>query len=311
MTAHVHDAWLEAKGRFDHLAAFIADSRSDATTRDADHLRELYSSWVLLTYAAHESSIAGLGNAVMKVLANLAARPARLPPELRLLHAERTLIVANEARGTTSARRNPGLDLETLLVKAYSASWSSNSVLMRLDRNAWPDVVREWLRRLTSDEGNFEWMRTPAPSSTETLESVVSGLVRERNDIAHGVRPANLRTDADMIDLVRDVEEFARHVFMMVELALFRHFPRRLPSKVGIVDPLVSLGAHTVAFSRLAIALAVGDHVVLRRGDNVRCARVSSLQSGGAALNAAAPGAEKVAVTLSKEVGRASVFALY
>ena len=272
------------------------------------YTQDLYSSWVLLAYAAHESAISQFGKAALRVLAANAETPDDLPEAIRHSHLKRTLTFANELVGATIPRDSSRVDPETLVKRAYSDAWSTDSILMRLDRNAWPVFIREWLDRLGIQGERMQWMREPWPSGSETLESLVARLVQERNDLAHGVRPSAVLAADPMIDWASAVQEFARRTVGCLQTNLAESMGLTLDS-IGTVGDL-RFGPHTIPIAELAVAVRVDGHILCRDGaGHLRIGRVISMQHEGDAVENALAGSERLAITLNRSIEGSEFFA--
>lgn len=295
--------------RFSSFAAFISDSQASAPEGNLDYATELYSGWVLLAYAAHESALVGLGRAAMTVLARCAGTPDALPSALRDWHLRRTIAFANELSGVSAPRRLTGeVTAEDVVRKAYTSAWADVSILMRLDKNAWPNNVREWLGRLGVTAEQLRWMREVYGAGSDTLESRVAELVQERNDLAHGLRPSSVRSADAMQDWVSAVMEFTRRTTEVLQVALAESLSPTLETIGERADK--SLGSNTAALVVVAQPLQVGGHLLCRGADGRVCqARIISMQCGGESLQEASPGAERIAITLNRSVEGIELFA--
>jgi len=176
---------------------------------------------------------------------------------------------------------------------------------MRFDKNAWPDNIREWLSRVGITDS--KWMRSSHDDSatgSETLESVIKGLVRERNFLAHGEAPVNLLSAETMRGWISVVRTFADKVHASLQVALALAFPGAVATSIGKVDPSVPhLGALTHAIPTVDHEVAVGQPLIARETSGVvHCVAVTSLQADGQPLERAEKGRTRVSMTLSREV---------
>lgn len=308
MQQHLEAAWREARDRFSTFRTFIESSEANAPRGELDYELELYSAWVLLSYAAHESAITSYGKAVVTLLSTLAATPDNLPTVLQESHLRRTLLYADEL--TNNRVRAEGVSAEDLLKQAYTTDWATNSVLMRLDRNAWPDNVRELLGRAGVADEDLRWMKEPYGTGTETLESQVRKLVFERNGIAHGNRPVSVSRADSMCEWLDAVREFSRRTVMALQLTLAESFPTAVIAPLGEIDAAATgLSEETQAFSVMLVSLAKGDHVLGRTPDGrMAVARVRSMMSDSRPLDDVSVGQQRVAVTFNRSVAGAEMF---
>ncbi|GAA5036168.1 HEPN domain-containing protein [Microbacterium fluvii] len=302
MEQDVEGAWQDAEARFATFTAFVDESHASAPEGNLDYATELYSGWVLLAYAAHESALTGLGRAAMAVLARNAPTPDALPEVMQEWHLRRTIAFANELSGVNAPRRRAGqVRLEDVVRRAYTSDWADVSILMRLDANAWPSNVREWLSRLGVSGDQLRWMKDPHGQSTDTLESRVSELVQERNDLAHGIRPTSVRSADAMREWSDAVLEFSRRVSEAIQVTLATSL--KIDLKPIGVRADEELGSNTAALATVASQICVGGHVLCKGADGrVHHGRIVSIQCDGADLAEVAGGSERVAVTLNRPV---------
>ncbi|WP_144877527.1 HEPN domain-containing protein [Microbacterium sp. 1.5R] len=294
--------------RFTRRADYVAHSRDGA----AEFASDVYASWVLLTYAAYEASIQALGKAAVQHLGEFSSSLSDLPDLVREAHIERTVRRASDAlsRNKHGASDDPG-SVEEILRGAVGPAWADESSLLRLDRNAWSDNVKELLRRVGVGDPEMEWMRQPFGPSTETLESQVDRLVQERNDLAHGDLPTEIRSPELMIDQISAVQEFVRQSYYCLMMMCASAFPSSLSKELGVVNeaPPVSLAETTVGYLAISTAVRVGDFVpTVSDEGQLRLTRVVSIQCSSESLEVVEPGREHVAVTFSRPMRTARAF---
>jgi len=307
----IERTWQEACVRFGELESFISISNKSAPAGQLSYSRELYSSWILMAYAAHESAIKSYGQAAMKVLARVAPTPDQLPEAMAEAHQKRTLQLANEIASKNANRGDQRVDLGTHFRTAYTREWAITSVLMRLDRNAWANNIRELLKRVEVEDSAFSWLREPWEHGSETLESRVDALVRERNLIAHGDRPDSLLSEDVMRDWIAEVKEFSRRVKCILQARLATSFAALLDEELGDLDPFgPKMAVETVALILTHRDLAVSDHVLLLHEDGrIAAAYIKSIQSAGTARERVSKGSARIAVTLNTAAAGCRLYA--
>jgi hypothetical protein len=296
----------DAQARFERHQRFVRHSHEHS----AGYAADVYASWILLAYAAYEASLRNLGEAMVGHLGEFAPTSADLPDQIRRAHAEGVVRRASEAFGLRVPNRGHEIDPEDLLSRAFGSEWAEVSVLLRIEKNGWVQNVREWLKRVGVDDADTRWMREPYGDSTEILESFVDRLVRERNDLAHGVLPgATLSADL-MVEWIEAIAEFVRRVYLCLEIACAVSFPAQVSRRFGVIDTGAPvLADETAAFALLHEDVSVLQHALLLDDDGqVRVARVASMQSDGATLDAAKAGDERVAITFSRSVEGCAIF---
>jgi hypothetical protein len=299
-------AYTEAVNRFTRRAAYVAHSRDGA----AEFASDVYASWVLLTYAAYEASIQALGKAAVQHLGEFASSLSDLPDVVREAHIERTVRRASDAlsRSKHVASDDPG-SVEEILRGAVGPAWADESSLLRLDRNAWSVNVKDLLRRVGVGDSEMEWMRQTFGPSTETLESQVDRLVQERNDLAHGDLPTEIRSPELMIEQISAVQEFVRQSYYCLMMVCANAFPSSLSKELGVVNEAVVLAETTVGYLAMTTAVRVGDFVpTVSDEGQLRLTRVVSIQCSSESLDVVEPGHEHVAVTFSRPMRTTRAF---
>ena len=293
---YINPAWSRCLIRFREVQDYIDKSASVAPLGDGRYRAELYGTWVLTAYAACEYSLNEIGRACVEFIGVRASTPSKLPEEVQRKHLHLTL----EAVWRSLASNGSLVDVDSALQKIRSAQWAAYSNLMKIDRNVWPHVVREWLSRLGLTKNDLTWMEQAIPGKTETYSSRMAALVEERNPIAHGVAPSQIRSSSVMKDWVQDCQNFVEKCAMSItEKLVVEYQPRLL--KVGYLDKRTQLGASTLALSSCMQSIEVNDHVVLKSASSVKAARIVSLMSNGSFLNSALRGMKQVSVGLSKK----------
>lgn len=289
---------LESRGRFDALANFVRLSDSISPQGDVDYRGAIYSSWVLLAYAATEAGIVGLGRAVLRLLGRISPMPNMLPASILGEHRIRSLkhlarLVEDETQQAEFAAAFRGFDAQ---------GWHERSRLMHVDHNVWPDTVRELLGRLHVPSGSLSWMNEAETGGSETLSSRVAELIRERNALAHGGRPDNLLSSELMCQRVGDALRYVEQAAITLQCHL-SDLLTLAPVGIGQVDHALQLGTHTVPVVRLDFAISVGDHLLIGGiSTGTKSCIVQSLQCDGQALTRAPAGAERVSITVSREI---------
>ena len=190
-------------------------------------------------------------------------------------------------------------DVKQQVRHVYSNEWSTHSKLLKLDRNVWPDVIREWLYRLGVKEVDLKWMSEPVPGKTETYESRMAALVRERNPIAHGQAASSILSETLMKEWAEDCCRFMERCAMTLSLRLAQDHAMRL-ERLGVRDPAVSLGNSTMAITELNYPVSKGDHLILSsHGARKKVVRVDSIMSDGKSYDHLPTGQQRVALGLS------------
>ncbi|MFB7877235.1 HEPN domain-containing protein [Nocardia sp. NPDC056064] len=291
----MNPAWRRCIDRFDEVKYFIAESAVQPRGRSASYRVDLYGSWVLLAYSACQYALDEIGRGCMEFLGSRYKYPSAMPPKMLALHQQRTLDRVRRA----AEEADPHAPIKSLIQGIHSNEWSSQSDLLSLDRNVWPNVVRGWLRRLGATDSDLGWMTEPVPGRTETYESRMASLVAERNPIAHGQSASNVLTAPLMQEWVSDCACFMEKCAMTAAFRLsFDHSPRlRL---LGTIDRKVKLGKNTVAIAEIRHTLRVGDHILLAsRGERKKIARVDSIMSENMQKRIVGIGHRRVAICLS------------
>jgi hypothetical protein len=302
---HTNGAWRRCIQRFAEVELFVDQSASVLVRGGPPSFRsDLYGSWVLMAYAACQFALVEIGRGCMDFLGSKYRRPNSLPPDILRIHQKMTLDGIRgmvEDAGKTAQFYQAIQDL-------HSSEWSRHSNLLKMERNVWPNNVKEWLRRLGVTDGAMKWMTESVPGKTDTYESRMSALVEERNPIAHGESPSNILSSGLMKDWIADCRAFMENCAMTVEFHLSREHAPRL-RKYGIADRKVSLGNRTVGLKSLNYALAIGDHVLLASsGVRKKIARVDSIMSAGVMYESLGSGSAEVAIGLSKPHQNCDVF---
>lgn len=232
--------------------------------------------------------------------------PSSLPDHLLKSHEKAMLDRARKLTDSGNARQ---ASVKQILRGMYSSDWADSSVLLAMDRNVWPDNVREWLKRLGVDDGDMAWMSDPAsPITSETYKSRMTELVRERNPIAHGESPSSLLSAELMKEWLMECRGFMERCAMTVELRLAMDHRPGL-RRIGVVNRSMNLGKNTVPLTRLNHPLRVGDHVLLAAGEvRKKIARIDSIKSHGNDYRELPQGHEAVAIGLSKPHQNYGVF---
>ncbi|MER7766011.1 HEPN domain-containing protein [Kitasatospora sp. NPDC096140] len=303
---YLNSAWRRCSERFDEVNLFIDASSGLARTAAAPSFRsDLYGSWVLMAYAACQFSLVEIGRGTMAFLGQKYKHPASMPGNVLRAHEKMTLdgirrLVEGDAKSQALVRQT--------LKDIYSSNWSTTSKLLKMDRNVWPNNVKEWLKRLGVEDSEMSWMKDTTPGTSETYESRMAELVEERNPIAHGQSPSQLLTAQLMKDWLGECREFMERCAMTVEWRLaIDHKPRLRTA--GSVDKALVLGNKTVPIVQLSLPLRVGDHVLLASaGQRKKVARVEALYSNMASYQELPAGHQAVAVGLSKTHQACGIF---
>lgn len=297
--------------RFSDVSHFIATSDAAKPAGDLDYSSTLYSSWVLLTYAAYEGSIADLGESALGVLQQFSDTPDDLPDLVRTAYSKRVVeTIVTTSRRTSSHTK---VSAEEVVRSAFSSGWAQHSRLLQLDGNAWPDSVCELLGRLGVEDSKLSWLKEPADDSSESWESIVKRLVAERNTLAHGQASDNLQDAAKMSTWLSEIRTFSERIHAVACAALITHFTQLIPPQLGDLDEeyTPTLGNSTNAFSTLRRAVKVGDFLLDVRPDNTaHVVRVVSLQREGVSVVAAEAGDTRVAVSVSKRIDDRGLWAV-
>ncbi|WP_163013723.1 HEPN domain-containing protein [Streptomyces sp. S1] len=297
---YLNAAWRRCSERFDEVASFIDVSAAAIRMSSDPSIRsDLYGSWVLLTYASCQFALHEIGKGCMLFLGERYSNPSRMPEQV---------LRAHEKMSFEAVRRLSDGDLKDkalvrqALQNIYSKNWASHSPLLKIERNVWPDNVREWMKRLGINDGDLAWMSQPASDSSETYASRLSELVSERNPIAHGDSPSRLLSAPLMKDWLTECRGFMENCCMSASLHLSREHKPRLRS-VGVVDRKVidKLGKSTIPILKTNVSVRVGDHVLLAdRNERKKIARIESIKSSGKSHDEVPVGFEAVAFGLNK-----------
>ncbi|WP_405459542.1 HEPN domain-containing protein [Streptomyces sp. NBC_00101] len=303
---YLNAAWRRCSERFDEVSSFIDASSSATRSYSSPSIRsDLYGGWVLLSYASCQFALDEIGKGSMLFLGSRYKDPSRLPDSV--LRAHEKLSFESIKRSSESDRKER-FQVRQALKNMYSKDWAAHSPLLNIERNVWPDNVREWLRRLGVEDADLSWMIQPVPGSTETYSSRLKELVSERNPIAHGQAPSQLLSAQMMKGWLSECRDFMEHCSMTVELHLSRAHNPRLRS-VGSINRRITLGNRTIPISKVTHALRVGDHVLLASGqERKKIARIDSIKSQGLSHTEVSAGHEAVALGLSKEHQGCGVF---
>ncbi|ROQ98213.1 hypothetical protein EDE04_4740 [Streptomyces sp. 2132.2] len=296
---YLNAAWRRCSEQFDEVSTFIDASNAATRSSSSPSIRsDLYGGWVLLAYASCQFALGEIGKGCMLFLGGKYSNPNDLPESVLRAH-ERMSFEA--VRRLSEGDREEQSQVRQALRDMYSKDWASHSSLLKIEKNVWPDNVREWLKRLGVDDGDLTWMSQPVPGSSETYASRLKELVRERNPIAHGQVPAELLSAQLMQDWLSECRGFMEHCSMTLELHLTRAHEPRLRS-IGVVNRRLTLGNRTLPLLKTKHALRVGDHILLSSGrERKRIARIESIRSQGSSYGEVLAGHEAVAVGLSKE----------
>lgn len=299
-------AWRESVARFQHLRDFVASSSGSAPRGDAAYRVSLYSSWVLLTYAAAEAVIVGQSAACLRVLKVGAPEPKDLPDDLLAQHRRKTIrALLNRVDDEGAGAGQP--DFGEALRAIDDSNWTMSSRLMHLGRNVSPDAVRAWLNVIGA---SAKWMEKAVDDGTETFDSRLAALVRERNDIAHGRPPSQVKSSEVHLAWIDDTERFFEQVVDAAREALLTRFPSVPLVSIGALDASPpSLSDYTAAIERLDADIEVGAKLCFRdSAGNVRVSPVKSLQTGGVGHQQVAAGTQHVAVTLGTKPQGADLY---
>lgn len=177
---YINPAWQRGVDRFDEVSLFVDESAVFAQRgRPASFRIDLYGSWVLLTYAACQFSLDEIGRGCLEFLGRRYRYPRAMPGGILMHHQRMTL---DEVRRIADRPRDNSL-VQQLIRNIHSSEWSVHSSLLKMDRNVWPDNIREWLRRLGATDHDLKWMTEPVPGKTDTYESrnVLIGRREESN----------------------------------------------------------------------------------------------------------------------------------
>ena len=294
--SYIGPAWKRCISRFDEVTQFIDSSESMKGAPGPLSFRtDMYGSWVLLAYSVCQFSIDEIGRGCMQLLGKKYRHPGLMPDGIFAQHQKMTLDYIRRLmeRGADNS------DVKQLVRHVYSSEWSDHSKLLQLDRNVWPAVIREWLRRLGVEDGDLKWMSEPVPGKTETYESRMTSLVEERNPIAHGQSASSILTATLMQEWVEDCCRFMERCAMTLSLRMAQDHALRL-ERLGTVNAKVKLGNSTVAVEELNYPVSVRDHLILSsRGVRKKIVRVDSIMSDGANYNLLPAGHKRVALGLN------------
>ncbi|MEV4864056.1 HEPN domain-containing protein [Streptomyces ossamyceticus] len=295
---YLNAAWRRCSERFNEVASFIDASAVAIRTGQGPSIRsDIYGSWVLLTYASCQFALDEIGRGCMLFLGDRYANPSRMPEQVLRAHEKMSF---EAVRRLSDGEAKDNALVRQALRDMYSRNWAVHSSLLKMEKNVWPDNVREWLRRLGVNDGDMAWMSQPASGSTETYASRLSELVSERNPIAHGQSPVRLLSNSLMKEWLTECRGFMENCSMTAALHLSRDHRPKLRS-LGTVDRKVKLGNSTVPISKTNVSLRVGDHVLLAtRTERKRVARIESIKCDGQSHSEVAVGHETVALGLSK-----------
>ncbi|MFD8370659.1 HEPN domain-containing protein [Streptomyces sp. NPDC059688] len=285
--------------RFDEVRQFIDASTQALRQGQGPAVRsDFYGAWVLMTYASCQYALDEIGQGCIGFLGNR-HKYARSMPDLVFKNHER--LTLDTARRMTDGDAQTRSQIKQALLEIYSAKWSTNSSLLKMERNVWPSNVREWLKRIGVEERDMSWMSDPAsPGASDTYSSRLAELVEERNPIAHGQSPQRVLSAATMKSWLTECEDFMENCAMTVELHLSRHHVARI-ARLGVLDRKLKLSNKTVPVLVLNHQVRVGDHVLLgSQSERKKVAKVTSIMSGGMAFNDLPAGHERVAIGLSK-----------
>ncbi|MFB7047843.1 HEPN domain-containing protein [Streptomyces microflavus] len=304
---YLNAAWRRCSDRFDEARLFIDETAGVARNSRSSPLRSgIYGSWVLHSYSCCQFALAEIGRGSMNFLGWKYKYPSSLPNNLFKAHEKAML---DRARWLADTGNSKQASVRQILTGMYSGDWAEDSLLLAIDRNVWPDNVREWLKRLGVEDGEMAWMSDPAsPATSETYKSRMKELVKERNPIAHGEPPSSLLSAELMKEWLAECRGFMERCAMTVELRLAMDHKPAL-RRVGVVNRSISLGKNTVPLSRLNHSLRVGDHVLLAaQGDRRKIVRIESIKSKGRDYLELPAGHEAVAIGLSKTHQNCDVF---
>jgi RiboL-PSP-HEPN len=303
--SYIGPAWRRCLNRFDEVTQFIDNSASITGGPGLLPFRiDLYGSWVLLAYSVCQFSIDEIGRGCMQLLGKKYRYPGLMPDSIFASHQKMTLDYIR----WLMERDADNSDVKQLIRHVYSNEWSSHSKLLQLDRNVWPSVVREWLRRLGVNDGDLKWMSEPVPGKTETYESRMTSLVEERNPIAHGQSADSILTAILMKEWVEDCCRFMERCAMTVSLRMAQDHTLRL-ERVGLVDATMRLGNSTVAVEELNYPVSVRDHLILSsRGVRKKIVRVDSIMSDGKHHDLLPAGHKHVALGLNSPHNRFDIY---
>ncbi|WP_144837158.1 MAE_28990/MAE_18760 family HEPN-like nuclease [Kocuria rosea] len=311
MEKFIEGSWRTSSDRFTGLKDFINLSNKAFPSNVGNknvHYSELYSSWILLMYAAHEASFVGYSESVMRVFSHLNLEPDKLPENIKSHHISRTLLLANEVKNGISHQNQSDVDLESLIMNASTSNWVNNSALMRLDKNAWPDAIEEILGRISFDGSDTSWMNDTYQGSSNTYKGVIKWLVQERNSLAHGNRPDTFEAFDIILDNVDVIADFSRRSKCFLQVALASHFPQLLSAELGDVADM-NIGENIIPFETVHNDISVGDHVLLKqRTGKLATSYVKSIKSGDKKLNIAEAGSTKVAICFNRSVKECSIY---
>lgn len=231
----------------------------------------------------------------MHFLANQYRTPRSLPEPIRNAHLE--LTISHIDRLTDPIERSAALD------RIQSRDWPKGSMLLNIDGNVWPDRIREWMKRIGICEDEYSWMSERFQDRTDTHESRMRELIQERNSLAHGERPDELKQHGVFVDLFTDCQRFVERSFETVEVSLYRHL-RKAPQQIGEAAPrnLRPNSQYSLAFRVLNNDLEVGQHLIATSRGEAKSVRVRSIMSDGRELQHAPSGTERISVTVSKPV---------
>lgn len=302
MQSEILQAWRRASERLDQAKEFVNETRQiEQAARE-----QVYASRVLMLYASAQFGVQELGAACVRRLNADRRTPARLPARVQQHHLTRSM---NKVLKEASAADWAWTSAQKDLIGMAGPDWAEHSSLHEMDGNAWPDRIKEYCKRFSATEPDFNWTKTLVNSSGERLEGQFALLVQERNPLAHGYLDPNVKSADIMLDWAEEARTFLQYVYMTVARAVFNDLPSRT-QRLGTRDRSIELGPNTVAIAHLDQSVRVGDFVVLRaRGsDQVRSATIVSMMHHGAQLTEATAGATEVALQLSSRPARCELY---
>ncbi|WP_273654476.1 MAE_28990/MAE_18760 family HEPN-like nuclease [Cellulomonas fimi] len=293
-------SWLDSRSRYESLKFFVKASDGNRVfPTDVTYAMHLYSSWVLLAYAATEAAVVDFGRAIIECLGEAAADPSMLPAPVRVEHYTRML------RDLGLRAKDEGADasFSDLLRSVDGESWADTTILMRLERNVWPETIKEWLGRIGLAGEKLRWMSQPIGASAETAASRLTKLVEERNDIAHGALPTQILTADLMCDWIDEIAAIVGEIAASLQRHLASEYPNLLVAPIGQLDPNPPrLSDETIAMLEVGVTLKSGSALLLRSSEGaVHFVTVKSLQIDGVAMEEVAAKSNRVAVTVSRD----------